>query len=342
MPARQRLSADERGMALAWLQSGIGLREIGRRLQVSHSVIHRLQERFHATGTTIERSRSGRPRATTRQEDRYVGLSALRERSVTAETLRGQLRMATHTNVSSQTIRRRLREQGLQSRRPAIRIRLTADHRRRRLAWCRAHVRWTRAQWARVLFTDESRFTMSFHDGRNRVWRRGGERFMDATIQEHDRYGGGSVMVWGGINFRSRTPLYRVEGNLNGVGYRDRILGPIALPVLNAVGPGAIYQHDNAPAHRARVVTDFLQQQQVDAMVWPALSPDLNPIEHLWDVLGRRIRANHPRPANLQRLFQFLQEEWEAVPQVTLQNLILSMRRRCQDCIAANGGHTRY
>ena len=128
-------------------------------------------------------------------------------------------------------------------------------------------------------------------------------------------------MVWGGISHNTRTPLHHVVGNINGVGYRDNILWPIVLPARNAVGQGAVFQHDNAPAHRARVVTTFLQQQQVNTMVWPALSPDLNPIEHLWDVLGRRIRANHPQPVNLQGLLNVLQIEWAAIPQATICNL---------------------
>ena len=329
-------------MALAWLQSGVLQRQIGRRLGVSQSVISRLQERVRTTGMSQERRRPGRPRTTTRQEDRYIGLSALRERTANSETIRGRLRAATQNNISARTVQRRLREQGLRSRRPAVRIRLTAAHRRRRLAWCRAHVRWTRAQWSQVLFTDESRFTLSFHDGRNRVWRRTGERHHDATIVEHDRYGGGSVMVWGGISYHTRTPLHHVVGHLNGVGYRNGIIGPLVLPALNAVGPGAVFQHDNAPAHRARVVTNYLQQQQVNTMVWPALSPDLNPIEHMWGVIGRRTRANHPPQVNLQGLINILQIEWRAIPQATIRNLIDSMRRRCQACIAAHGGHTRF
>ncbi|KAK7099880.1 hypothetical protein V1264_022924 [Littorina saxatilis] len=101
-------------------------------------------------------------------------------------------------------------------------------------------------------------------------------------------------------------------------------------------------------------------------MDWPSRSPDLNPIEHLWDVLGRLIRANHPPPPNLNVLFHTLQQEWQAIPQNTLQQewqaipqntlqqewqaipqntlqtLVMSMRQRCLDCINANGGHTRY
>ena len=103
---------------------------------------------------------------------------------------------------------------------------------------------------------------------------------MDATSEERDGYGGGSVIVWGGISLRMRTPLHSMEGNLNGVGYRNHVLEPIALPGLNAAGPGAIYQRKNAHAHRARVVTDLLEQQEVATMVVPAFSSDLNPIEH--------------------------------------------------------------
>ena len=145
MSACQRLSADERGIALALLQSGIELRKIGRRLQVSHLC----SPDFKSGSIPLEPHRrevvldAQRP-STTRQEDRSIGLSTLRERSATAEILRGQMRSATHTNVNGQTIRRRLLEQGLQSRRSVVRIRLTADYRRRRLAWCRAYVRWTR------------------------------------------------------------------------------------------------------------------------------------------------------------------------------------------------------
>ena len=118
---------------------------------------------------------------TTRQQDIYVVLSALRNTSATADTLQGQLRAAGNINVSHKTIRNRLHEVNMRSRRAAVRLPLTRTHCAYRLAWARRHVAWTRQQLSRVLFSDESRFTLSFNDGRIRVWRRPGEGLL--TLQ---------------------------------------------------------------------------------------------------------------------------------------------------------------
>ena len=97
---------------------------------------------------------------------------------------------------------------------------------------------------------------------------------------------------------------------------------------------------DNARPHIARVAMDFLDAEGIDVMPWPARSPDLNPIEHAWDMLGRRIAARHPPPNTVQALRDALVEEWRNIPQDSLRQLILP--RRCQECIQARGGHTSY
>lgn len=342
MPPRRKLSEMDRGRAIAWLQEGVVVREVAQRLGVSHSVIIRLRQRLQNTGRVQERPRSGRPKITTPREDRYIERQALQERTRSANNIRRRLRNATNTVVSDQTIRNRLHTANLRARRPAIRPRLTDAHRAARRVWCTQHVRWTREQWAQVLFTDESRFCLDPTDRRNRVWRRRGERFADEAVLERNRYGGGSVMIWGGISTRHRTAVYNVAGNLNGVRYQTEILQPLVLPALHQLGPHAVFQDDNARPHRSRAVNTFLQAAGVDRMQWPANSPDLNPIEHLWDELGRRLQQRRPRPANLNELFLSLQQEWDAVPQAFLRKLVNSMRQRCHECLASNGGHTRY
>lgn len=342
MPARQKLTDFNRSRAIAWLQDGISKREVAIRLHVSHSVIVRLHQRYRATHSVQERPRSGRPKKTTPREDRFIERQALQQRNVSANVIRQQLRAATNTNVSQKTIGNRLRSVGLHARRPAVRPRLTAAHRRARLAFCRRHERWTRQHWAQVLFSDESRFNLHHADGRMRVWRRPGERYQDDTVQERVAFGGGSVMVWGAFHLRHRTPLYHVDGNLTGLRYRDEILAPLVLPTLQQLGPQAIFQDDNATPHRARVVNDYLQQAGVVRLEWPACSPDLNPIEHAWDELDRRVRANHPPPRDLQHLLQMLHAEWQAIPQQFFVKLLNSMRTRCAECQRNRGGHTHY
>ena len=139
MPPRQRLSDTNRGRALAWMQEGIGVREIGRRLGVVHSVIQRLRDRYKTTGSVQEPRRPGRTRSTTRQQDRFVVLSSLRDRTAPARALQNELLNATNVSVSDQTIRNRLHEAGLRSRSAAVRPTLTTAHRLRRRQFVAQH-----------------------------------------------------------------------------------------------------------------------------------------------------------------------------------------------------------
>ncbi|GFU77530.1 transposable element Tcb2 transposase [Trichonephila clavipes] len=99
---------------------------------------------------------------------------------------------------------------------------------------------------------------------------------------------------------------------------------------------------DNARPHRTLAVEKLLESEDITRMDWPAYSPDLNPIEHVWDALGRRIAACLHHPENTQQLKQMLIEEWALLPQEMLHQLVLSMRRRCEATIAVRGGHIPY
>ncbi|GFX31043.1 transposable element Tc1 transposase [Trichonephila clavipes] len=99
---------------------------------------------------------------------------------------------------------------------------------------------------------------------------------------------------------------------------------------------------DNARPHRTLAVEELLESEDITRMDWPAYSPDLNPIEHVWDALGRRIAARLHHPKNTQQLKQMLIEELVLLPQEMLHQLVLSMRRRCEATIAVRGGDIPY
>jgi transposase len=133
-----------------------------------------------------------------------------------------------------------------------------------------------------------------------------------------------------------------MAGKLNGDRYRNEILRPVAVPFMRQHPNLRLFQQDNARPHTARIAQDYLQQELIQMFPWPAFSPDMSPIEHIWDELGRRVHRRQPQPANMEQLMAALIDEWRNIPQLRIRRLMQSMRRRILACIAARGGHTRY
>ena len=174
-----------------------------------------------------------------------------------------------------------------------------------------------------------------------RVYRPRGERFSDVNVKEHDRYGGGSVMVWAAVTMHRCTSLQFIAGNLNSQRYFNEMMRPMVLPLLRQIGQGAMFQDDNARPHRGHIVNDFMQVKNIKRMDWPANSPDLNPVESLWDELGGRTYRDNP-PQTIPQLRHRLAQEWQNIPQATIRRCVGSMRKCCQECVNTRGGHTSY
>lgn len=191
----RRLQNDERLRAIGMLQMGSTQQAVANMLRVSQSVICRLWNRYQQTQNVRDRPRSGRPRATTRVQDRYIRTQVLRNRAQTANQLAVNLQQATGIRVTPQTIRNRLHAAHLHARRPRVVPPLTPQHMANRRQWCMQRRLWGNRRWSRVMFSDESRFTLDFLDRRSRVWRRVNERHDNVNVTRHNRFGGGSVMV---------------------------------------------------------------------------------------------------------------------------------------------------
>ena len=337
------LSITDKARIVALLEDGHNKSYVSRTLGFPRSTVRDTWDRYIERGNFSRRRGSGRPRITTVADDRFLLIRSLRDRRTNSVSLKNDLQMVRRVRISEDTVRRRLNEAGLRSRRPAKTQRLLRRHRRDRLRFARLHVNWTVEQWSNVLFTDESRVCLWSPDGRERVYRRPNERFAECTITERISYQGGSVMVWAGISNAARTDLVFVDnGAMNAHRYIEDVLGEHVIPFAPLIGENFILMQDNARPHVAHVVTQYLEEVGVRTLDWPACSPDMNPIEHMWDQLKRAVRRRPRQPSTLQELKIALTEEYLNIPQERITHLIHSMPRRIRGLIAARGGHTRY
>ncbi|GBL80570.1 Transposable element Tcb2 transposase [Araneus ventricosus] len=282
MSNHQRLDDGMRWRIVGRLEAGQSQVQICREFNLTPSVVCNLWKQFQDTGSIERKPRQGRPRATTSTDDRYSSIIARCNRGATASQLSRDLYAATGTSVSRVTVSKRLHETGLFARRPAVCVPLTSTNRRVRLAWCREHRDWSMDQWATVLFTDESRFSLNTDSSRTFIWRELGTRYLPSNVRKIDHYGVGGLMVWAGIMLDGRTPLHVFErGTVTGVRHRDEFLEPYVRLFRGAVGPEFILMDDNARPHRALLVDEFLESEDIRRMDWPARSPDRNHIEHV-------------------------------------------------------------
>ena len=140
---------------------------------------------------------------------------------------------------------------------------------------------------------------------------------MKKCVVEIEPFGGGSIMMFAGISMHTKTPIVRLQGAVNAVRYQNDILLPLVIPHIRA-NRGMILAQDNATCYSARTTHQFLRAYNVRLLDWSAKSQDLNPIEHVWDLLKRRVRQlrQHRTLAQLQH---DVNQIWRQITQPTIQ-----------------------
>ncbi|CAG8737237.1 14943_t:CDS:2, partial [Acaulospora colombiana] len=191
---------------------------------------------------------------------------------------------------------------------------------------------WTVEDWSRVIFSDETKINRMGSDGRVWGWKRPGSQLEDRNVVGTVKFGGGSVMLWGCMTISGPGHMAQVDGRMDAKQYTD-ILSQNLLQSAKATGfqgTDFTFQQDNDPKHTSRLAKKWFSDHSVEVLRWPAQSPDLNPIEHLWGHLKRRLNGYSTDPKSIGELWGRIQQEWIEIPPDYCYDLIASMPSRIQ------------
>ena len=253
-------------------------------------------------------------------------------------------------NISRMTVTRALERHGLKPYKSRTKPYISPKNKKARLDFAIEHKDWTAEQWKNVLFTDESSFQIGKPYTRHRVIRRVGEALLPQHLRPSFGSGYKSVMVWGGIYGGGRTDLYfyepprGVKGTFNSADY-IQVLNTYMIPLmkeLNRNGRTMIFQQDNATIHKAKKVITHLLSQEFETLVWPAQSPGLNLIEHIWARMKLVIDKKFPGTRPVSDMKRVIQQVWDEIDAEWLEPYFEGMPGRIKAVIDAKGGPTRY
>jgi hypothetical protein len=216
---------------------------------------------------------------------------------------------------------------------------ISSNNQQKRLKWAKEHISWSAQEWKKVMWSDESPYVLRYNQ-RKRVWRLPNERYskpcMAGTVK-HDK----KIMVWGCFAAHGVGNFYRVKGIMNKEQYHQILIRQM-VPSAKKLFPDGDYmfQHDNDPKHTAKIIDKYLKNKNILTLEWPSQSPDLNPIENLWNILDKQLEDRNS--SNEDELFQVLEVGWKSLSTEFLKNLVESMPRRCQAVIDNEGLPTKY
>lgn len=192
-----------------------------------------------------------------------------------------------------------------------------------------------------VLYSDETTIEILPGARRRKCYRTANQKYEPRFIAPTTKHPA-KIMVWGCFGNGRVGPLHPVEGAIDSHAY-IAIMRSCLDPAKQAVFDGGdfVFQQDNAPCHVSKTTKRWFARHNIDTMEWPPQSPDLNPIEHLWTDLKRRVYAKIPF-ANTTELQRAAEESWAEIPKGTLLNLIRSMPERVREVIDNHGGPTHF
>jgi hypothetical protein len=340
-PHHTYLSRDERLQAQTLRLAGHSYADISRIMGFTQRQVQHACQSDRPT----PKKRIGRPNFLTEEQVQELIYYISHSRSTRIMTyLQLAVGPFSHWSVSHNTIRYALRKKGYKRYIARAKPPLSEENKQRRYNWASSHVDWTQEQWDSILWTDETWVTGGRH---TRVWvtRCKGEELNETCIIDKIQRRNG-WMFWASFSGSTKGPSVFWEkewGMINKESYCERIV-----PLIHGwitLHPRLQLMQDGAPGHSAGVTQLEPQERGVSVIYWPPYSPDLNPIETVWNTMKEYIAWKWgDKKFTHDQLRPMVTEAWNEVSSDHLKNLtsMEEMKARCQAVLDKNGGHTKY
>lgn len=331
MPRGTSFSEMEQVSIKSYREAGLGVSEIAAKLNRHRNSISNFLKNPDNYGKT---KRTGpKPKVDERAKRSIKRLAT--EKNMSANQIKQELSL----NVTKRRVQQILSEDiNLRYEKRSCKPMLLPRHKQARLNFAEKFKFWE-DEWQLVIFSDEKKFNLDGPDGYQKYWRDVRQPRQHCFARN---FQGGSLMSWGAFSYRGKVEICFISHKMNAAQYVELLDSELVSSGENFHGDNWTFQQDNAPIHSAKHTKDFLNSRGIPTLQWPAVSPDLNPMENLWSILSQNVYKNGRQFHSLKDLRSAIKEEWNKIDVNILQNLVRSMPRRLCQVIINNGGHINY
>ncbi len=325
----KRVERKTRAIIREMRREGVKVEEIAEKFELHLMTVYRILR--EANGQKKKRGR--RPCVTAAQRRRVV-----RNIRINPALSAKNLAAVSEVRVSAATIQRILKQNEFRRVRVCPMESVSAKNKKERLEFARKYVTWSFGQWEKVIFSDEKKWNLRGNDGRINLWVEEGSQ----KTREMASYSRKSLMTWAAITPNKGLVIVRIDEKIDALTYCD-MLDTCFLPVAaQEIGYDFIFQHDNALPHRAQVTTQFLNENKIDVLKWPAQSPDLNPIENIWGIMSKEVYKEGKSYLNCDDLWEAVQIAFKNLDPGVLKKVYESMTSRLIKVLESAGRRINY
>lgn len=342
MGSGKHTTIEERRIIWKMHEGGRKVAEIAKILNISRKKV------YNAINSCVEnpdvlingKIRKPRSRKTDARTDAAIVRMVKNDPFKSSRQIASDINQSLSTKISSRLVRRRLNEANLFGRISRKKPLLSKINISKRLNFAKTHQEKGLNFWKNVLWSDETKINRIGPDGRIFVHRPICQECNPRFTQKTVKHGGGNIMVWGAFSWHGIGPLVRINGKMDKFQYLDILKHHMEPYAFDSMPIKWKFMQDNDPKHSSKLVKNWFSAEKIDVLDWPAQSPDLNPIENLWNEVKIEIAKKNYK--NLDDLWSAVQEAWYAIPKIKCEKLVESMNRRCEAVIKNKGYSTKY